>query len=223
LLTVTAGGQVVANGWSALWPVEDLRPITCRADLVAGVANPDDPALRRTWRLYSASGALLEEIDRPYNDPAVSTYDIDHAGPDRMALPGFTVYVRVYRQDQGTTSELGACNFKVQVKDRFDRQHPYVRWRHLAIFFVPAPTVDDPHRQRTVFDKRRSAIHRTAIPGRCSMLGKASGKIDKPASPSHEIEYFDELPFPVDQLNQHRDVLCEYCFYGGPDKTTSLI
>jgi len=62
---------------------------------------------------------------------------------------------------------------------------------------------------------KQSAIHRTAVPGRCSMLMRAAYKA--------KFLYLDELPFPVAELNNHRDELCEYCFFGGPDKTVPLI
>jgi len=32
------------------------------------------------------------------------------------------------------------------------------------------------------------------------------------------LQYRDTLPFPWDQVPHHRAVLCEYCFFGGPDK-----
>jgi hypothetical protein len=35
--------------------------------------------------------------------------------------------------------------------------------------------------------------------------------------------YLDELPFPIEEINAHRDELCEYCFFGGPDKFIPLI
>ena len=47
---------------------------------------------------------------------------------------------------------------------------------------------------------------------------------DTPATNKcHWIEYLDDLPFPAEQLPQHRSEVCDYCFYGGPYKTDPLI
>ena len=46
-----------------------------------------------------------------------------------------------------------------------------------------------------------------------------------------KFQYLDELPFPVSDLLPHRggtdgsraETVCDYCFFGGPDKTVPLI
>ena len=33
----------------------------------------------------------------------------------------------------------------------------------------------------------------------------------------------DELPFPLEELVAHRGLVCDYCFFGGPDKDEPLM
>jgi hypothetical protein len=56
------------------------------------------------------------------------------------------------------------------------------------------------------------------VPGRCLAVG--------PTAPNRVNGYIysDALPFPLSEAGQKRHgVLCDYCFYGGPTKTTLLI
>jgi hypothetical protein len=41
--------------------------------------------------------------------------------------------------------------------------------------------------------------------------------------PRDRVEYFDALPFPETQILARRAELCDYCFFGGPDKSAVLI
>lgn len=43
------------------------------------------------------------------------------------------------------------------------------------------------------------------------------------AAAAARFQYLDELPFPVAELNDHRAEICEYCFFGGPDKWEPLV
>ena len=74
--------------------------------------------------------------------------------------------------------------------------------------------------------RKQSKIHRTHLTERCAMLGS----IAQPLSPPHgetfppkEIEYLDVLPFPAEVLAEQRRQVCDYCFFGGPDKNVSLL
>ncbi|KAJ1497679.1 hypothetical protein HMI54_013410 [Coelomomyces lativittatus] len=58
--------------------------------------------------------------------------------------------------------------------------------------------------------KKTPKIHKTDIDVRCKMVAFHSER--------EEVRYFDELPFPEDQLLQNRHLVCDYCFFGGPDK-----
>jgi hypothetical protein len=35
-----------------------------------------------------------------------------------------------------------------------------------------------------------------------------------------QLDYLDALPFPAGDIDAHRGRVCDFCFYGGPDKAT---
>jgi hypothetical protein len=39
----------------------------------------------------------------------------------------------------------------------------------------------------------------------------------------YPLEYLDQLPFAEQDLLQQRAQVCDYCFFGGPDKDVPLI
>jgi len=59
------------------------------------------------------------------------------------------------------------------------------------------------------------------VSARCKMLREVAAQRDF-LKPDSSVFYFDTLPddWPWDELIAHRRPLCEYCFFGGPDKTT---
>ena len=97
----------------------------------------------------------------------------------------------------------------IPIADWIDRHHKYVHWGPRAVFFKNAGTHDEWQTSR-----RQSRIHRTAVAARCRELRRSRL--------SRAFEYFDALPFPSNDLNRHRGPLCEYCFFGGPEKLTAL-
>jgi hypothetical protein len=68
----------------------------------------------------------------------------------------------------------------------------------------------------------RSRIHRTAVAARCLMLRQAIASWRDGAGNYRlmPLRLRDFLPFTWDNIAAHRHELCDYCFYGGPDKTT---
>ena len=64
----------------------------------------------------------------------------------------------------------------------------------------------------------RSRIHRTAVAARCKMLRQVSDIYH--ADRFFGLRFRDYLPFTWDNIDLHRTELCDYCFWGGPDKTT---
>ena len=105
--------------------------------------------------------------------------------------------------------------------DRLDRSHPYVRWSHKVK--APRRMTRTRHGQPHTFyvgsfnQERISKIHRTDLAGRCRMADRFS--TDK----STRLEYLDDLPVPRDEILAHRELFCDYCFFGGPDKSALKI
>jgi hypothetical protein len=209
-LQVIVGGQTVRDGGSAAWPVRNAAPIPCSVTLLPGVADFSDPNLRVKWEVRRTdNGAAVLVRDSVYrtsmsmlaavlSGSSSREIEIDHTSPELAAVASFAVWVQVYLQLQGRVKQLGVCGFSVQIADRFDRHHPYVRWEHQVL--IPGG-----------YERRRSAIHRTSLDGRCSMADRASW--------TTEFEYLDALPFALSDAVANRAVLCDYCFFGGPDKS----
>jgi len=208
-LTVTADGTAVRDGAGVACGIVDARPVPCTVKLKDGIVDPQDLSVRVSWEIRRAdTGEIVVQQDMPYSSrslvvlggggPSPRRVVIDRTSPALMPVDEFRVVVRVYRPLSGRVKEFGSSRFTVSVMDRFDRHHPYVHWNGWAAG-VP----------------KESALHRTAVPGRCSMLMRAATRA--------KFLYLDELPFPLGDINAHREELCEYCFFGGPDKFVPLI
>lgn len=174
-----------------------------------GIVAPNDPSVHVSWEVRRAdTNAVVLQQDLLYSSLLLVGIGLAPQSPRRividrtsaalMPIDQFLVTVRVYRPLSGRQKEFGSSRFKISVEDRFDRSHPFVHWNGWA---VGGP--------------KRSALHRTAAPGRCSMIMRAAHRA--------KFLYLDELPFPTADINEHREELCEYCFFGGPDKFTPLI
>ena len=131
----------------------------------------------------------------------------------------------MYRTLGAGTEEILYKIQTLKVSDYVDRSHPYVQWYHQAA--VPRVQVDPDGTQRIeglMVVGRQSAIHRTALPGRCRMLRHYSlQKLLPQDGQEFALEYLDELPFPLGELAAHRAKVCDYCFFGGPTKDDPLI
>ena len=208
-IEITVDGSAVQDGIGRVVGVVDAKPLVLTAKLKDGIVSPADPSVRVDWEVRRAdTNAVLFQQDLPYSSRVLAGIGVAPPNPRRividrtsaalMPIDQFLVTVRVYRPLSGRQKEFGSSRFKISVEDRFDRSHPFVHWNGWA---GGGP--------------KRSALHRTAAPGRCSMIMRAAHRA--------KFLYLDALPFPHAEINEHRKELCEYCFFGGPDKFVPLI
>ncbi|HKE93342.1 MAG TPA: hypothetical protein VKB34_03470, partial [Povalibacter sp.] len=110
------------------------------------------------------------------------------------------------------------------IVDYVDRSHRFVHWEHEVDLPVVQVLPDGGQLVKgRIIKLRRSKLHRTSIPGRCQMLRNYSTtRLTRPDQPSYPLLYLDDLPFPVDDILTNRRQLCDYCFFGGPDKDVPL-
>lgn len=206
-----------------------LGPATYRLAIGAGDVHPADPTARIRWEVRRLDNhSVVTTQDRPWREPGSGEVTFD---PTPMPNTHFRVHCRLYRALAEETVELFSGSLELRVGDRLDRTRPYVRWSHTV--FVPQVEVTSANGERVPrvvdhqFVRRTSDIHRTAIPGRCRFADAFSPRVlpapDPRAPESPCLEYLDELPFPVSELAANRQQLCDYCFFGGPDKTVPLI
>ena len=185
-------------------------------------AHPADPMLSVRWTVRRLdTNAIVRNIDQQ----AGSALTLDLTGePALLAAPELRMTCRVYSTLGPITTDLFNTTVALRVTDVLDRSHPFVQWRHQVYTPVVRVEPDGSHTQLGFnLVERLSNIHRTAVPGRCRMVSRYSDKVSRTADQSPHLEYSDALPFPHDQLVARRAVVCDYCFFGGPDKNVPLI
>ncbi len=187
--------------------------------------HSEDPMLSIRWTVRRTdTNEIIRNIDVRANAGLV----LDLTGePLLLSVPEFKIEVRLYSTLGPITTDLFNAFVFLKITDNLDRTHPYVRWQHQV--FPPNVRIeaDGSHTDLGFHSVYRiSAIHRTAVPGRCRMVSRYS--INAPLSgtdpkPLSHIDYFDDLPFPIEDIVARRAILCDYCFFGGPDKNVPLI
>ncbi len=195
----------------------------------------DDPQLKVRWtvRRCDTNEVVLVQEGQAAGRLSLSLSPIAQT---LLQADAFLIECRLYRVLGAPATDFFNGSCKLHIWDQLDRSHPYVRWHHWV--FTPIVRVEA-DKSRTVLGEkltlRKSAIHRTAYPGRCKMVSRYSlgepqpprstfgHAVPAPLKPEPGIEYLDSLPFPRDALLANRAQLCDYCFFGGPTKTTPLI
>jgi hypothetical protein len=195
--------------------------------LSVGTPPPVDPRLRIRWSVRRADTGETVFV-RDGNAAQLLKLRLSQDEIPLATCDRFVVSVRVYRS-LGTkdVQEILNESSDLRVTDIVDRSHPFVRWKHVAR--IDQVKVESGGRKVLVgrpLRQKQSKFHRTHLTQRCAMLQS----IAQPLSPPHgetfppkEIEYLDLLPFQLETLADHRRQVCDYCFFGGPDKDVSLL
>lgn len=179
--------------------------------------HPDNPLVEVRWQVRrSDTNKVLASRWRDLSEPDALNFAIDLGADEHIGSSKYSINCSVFQK--GSPKELLASHtVQLTVEDRLDRTHPFVQWDHQAC--VPRVERVQGILRQTGWDyvERSSKIHKTKLPGRCRMAGQYS-----PQTWPISLHYSDSLPFPADQLSEHREMLCDYCFFGGPDKETPL-
>jgi hypothetical protein len=178
----------------------------------------DDPEVRTAWTVREAENNKIVLVN---DSPGLSPLNIVAVSETEMADQSSHLLIscRIYRT-LDTISELFGGYTDIRVMDWVDRSHPYVHWTHDAraqearVERDGSVTVLGNHVKH-----RRSKIHRTDLPLRCHNVRWGVIPIDKNKL---KVEYLDELPFPPEEIARSREQLCDYCFFGGPDRNVTL-
>jgi hypothetical protein len=187
-------------------------------------ALADDPELRVRWTVRRTdTNVILISSDTVAT--AMLNLGFDQTAVPFLELDELSVEVRVYRTLGAGSEDLFQKLQYLRVVDYVDRSHPYVQWSHQSMVPLVRVEADGTH---TILGNqvigRRSAIHRTALPGRCRMLRFYSlTKLFPPDARGFPLEYLDTLPFPISDLIKDRAQVCDYCFFGGPTKDVPLV
>jgi hypothetical protein len=213
--SLQVNGNPVSNPFD--WNVFDLSPIVVSVALPDGTYRADDPSIYTDWTVTRTdTGAVLDSLSGTQQwatAGGVASVSIDHASPDLDPIPGFKVQCRFYRRLGYRIDEVFTGEQVIRIDDIFDRSHPYVSWSHVVHFPNPASTPG--HILHSWERDRSSKIHRTEVAVRCLEMRRRG------IYATVGYNYLDHLPGEIDTLRQTHQI-CDYCFFGGPTKTTLL-
>ena len=182
-----------------------------------GIFQDHDPTLRVRWQTF-LNGRPVQEYTRevPYADPrshgvAIQTFHFVNPNKTDQEIE---VDCRFYRTLGADTEDLLNASVRFISDDpRPASVKPYVQWAHNVKYW-------DGYRAQTV--RRASRIHKVPGKGGCRFSNQYLLPQNKAAWKHYEVRFLSELPFDERFLRWNRDMVCQYCFFGGPDKQAPL-
>ncbi len=178
--------------------IDDLQPLVQDAGVRIVVRRTSDGVeLARSEGPFAQARQLL----------------LDHLDPEVYFVDEFDVEVRVWVNGASLAGLLFAQDRKVQISDVLDRHHPFVTWsEHWAHFQNPGTGGQWWHRRAV------ATLHRTAASARCRSLRMRAERAAE-IGRSGGFSLSDDLPFDPATLRKQRGAVCDFCFFGGPDKS----
>lgn len=219
---------IFSKGASAAYPpdVKDRVDVTWVFTVPPGWRDYDDPELvcRYELRRFVArplvglpeTSTLLDAQEFPFADLRSGSKELP--GVLEPGALRHEMRFRIVRRNDTKETELFETTSAIETRDKLDRSHAFVRWKHTVwrrFYYVENSAGEKVRFEEGWPIERLSKIHRTAFPGRCHFADRYS------ESTTMEFEYFNDLPYDHDKLEtpEVRQHLCDYCFFGGPDKS----
>ena len=188
------------------------RPIRYRVIPPIGVFD-DDPYLRIRWRVQDlSSGQLVVDEDGAALARLVRELRVSDFGGPQVALG---ISCELYRRVGTVTTPIFSDGIQLAISSPL-LPDSLVRWRY---------TVKNPQVAFSEKDeewkflgestlRRWSAVHRLDKP--CKMANERSRFVDT-------TQTLDDFPYPLTEIENRREGLCAFCFFGGPgEKRPSL-
>lgn len=242
---VSAGGEGVETGWRGgrftsdytpvvpsggatitptSAPAADRRPIVTSVRLSDQWAGLNRQALRCEWEVRRAdTNEVVVRGSKPYNASGGNGVKIPHHSEALYLVDEFRIRCALTLASGGQSGEIWNGTTTLTITDILDRRNSFVEWGPKYVRFYNEGTGG------AIWERlSRSRIHRTAAAARCRSVrlaaqmrtGDAFNENAHGRSRLPPLRYFDTLPWGSwDSLELHRREICEYCFYGGPDKT----
>lgn len=197
--------EALSTNLSVVW---EVRRVDNNA-LLGTVTQPykPNPFLVSSIGIFGANKVVRGVVA----DPESNGILIGLRHPDLYYLDELKIRCTITATLGSQVGEIWTDERHLTIDENLDRHRKFVQWGPDMVYFQNAGTGGE-----WWAHKRTSRIHRTATGGRCLMMRRMasySGRL-RP-----KFRYFDVLPYTWSQLYQHRHYLCEYCFFGGPDKT----
>jgi hypothetical protein len=217
-LEVSFEGRTVAvptDYWHYAIRKEWALPAAIWAGLVVphGLVQDHDPTLRVRWQTF-LNGKPVPEYTRdvPYADPRAHGLGIQtfhFVNPNKVDQE-IEVDCRFYRTLGTDTEELLNASVRFISDDpRPASVKPYVRWSHNVKYW-------DGFRLQST--RRTSKIHKVPGKGGCRFSNQYLLPQNRAVWKYYDVQFLSELPFDKRFLRSSRDLVCPYCFFGGPDK-----
>lgn len=198
--------------------------ITARLALPPGFVQRNDPTLRvryetalngtvvpdytRDLRLFGLQAS--QAIGQPPPNPLVLAIDTKQIVSPTKTDQEIRISARLYRSMGGVTEDLyNGSIYVVSVDPRPDDVKPYVQWAHKTVYY---------NNHRKVLTSRRSKIHKVPGKGGCRFSNQYLLPSMRSPFVFVSLRRFTGLPFDLVDIEAHRDQVCPYCFFGGPDK-----
>lgn len=218
---LTCNVEEIATQIPADYPVYDIRKIGMLPGFIIvslfvpeGLFNPKDPSVRVRWEVFF-NGKLVPNVGRDVKlrDPSAKELRVIpllFTNPNRTDQD-LAITCRLYRPLGATTDEFINQRINIlSIDPRPDDQKPYVKWSHWVKFWNGYKLVDR---------LRHSAIHKLPGKGGCKFSNQYLNPALRARNKFGSIRHMVDLPFEPVALRQNLDLVCPYCFFGGPDKT----
>jgi hypothetical protein len=202
--------------------------ITARLAIPPGLVQRRDPTLRVRWET-ALNGNIVPAFTRDLRlsfkssavfgaapvDPLVLAIDTKQMVSPTKVDQEVRISCRLYRTIGATTEDIfNATIYVLSVDPRPDSVKPYVQWAHRAIYH-------DLHKR--VVAARRSKIHKVPGKGGCRFSNQFLSPSMYAPGKFISLRRFTGLPFDMIDIEANRDLVCPYCFFGGPDKHSNNV
>jgi hypothetical protein len=216
-VAINAGGRDDEEPRGIIVPqscdARDISPIRLRLKLREDLERLGGDKVILSWEVRRAdTKQVIASGSKSYNDPGGNGIRFKRHTSELYAVDSFIVRCTASLTLGSQVGEIWSGKQMIAITDVLDRHYKYLQWGPHQVFFKNNGTDGE-----WWTHIRRSRIHRTAVCARCNALRGVSGLQGSPDW-TFDSTYSDTLPFPWEALNQNRKVLCEYCFFGGPDK-----
>jgi hypothetical protein len=197
--------------------------ITARLVLPPAYVQRKDPSLRVRFET-TLNGKVVPEFTRDLRmvgelasmvlgkpiDPLVLSIDTKEMVSPTKPDQEVRISCRLYRSMGGVTEDLyNGSVYILSVDPRPDELKLYVQWAHKAIYY---------DKYKRVVASRRSKIHKVPGKGGCRFSNQYLSTSMYLPGKFISLRRFTGLPFDLIDIEDNRDLVCPYCFFGGPDK-----
>jgi hypothetical protein len=176
-----------------------------------GQYQPNDPSLRVRWQVFFNEKPIVsltrELLLRDPKSRELRVIPVLFTKPNKSDQE-IKITCRVYRTFATATQDFYNRTIIVESVDpRPEALKPYVRWTHWVEYW-------NGFKFQNI--QRISKIHKKPGRGGC----KFSNQYERFTVPSqkYRVYHLSDLPFDIEEINQNLDLVCPYCFFGGPDK-----